>query len=277
VTTTSSLAENRLSEAVSVFTYGGETLATSYGSNAIAFFAESATVLVDPFVSPVSAAELDALLQARAAARVTHVVLTHHHTDHALGAGYFAERGAEVIAHVEAAARMAKEHPGLIAERRKHPEVSHLFESAAPYVPSRIVSERVLLESGGLRLHVFHPGHAHTPGDLCVYAPTPGVLVAGDLVSSGYHPNLEDADVGGMRAALERLRSLPFRTLVPGHGPACGREGVDDQLRYLATAARVVRRALESGTEDEARDAVTRAFPSFRLEVVLPALVARLH
>ena len=230
MTVTASLAENRLSEAVSVFTYGGETLATSYGSNAVAFFGEGAIVLVDPFVSPVSAAALDAVLRARTAAPVTHVVLTHHHTDHALGAGYFAAKGAEVVAHEKAAARMAKEHPGLIAERRRIPEVAHLFESAAPYVPSRIVSDTFLLEAGGLRLDVFHPGHAHTPGDLCVHAPGPGVLVAGDLVSTGYHPNLEDADVAGMRAALERLRLLPFRTLVPGHGPAGGREGVEDQL-----------------------------------------------
>jgi cyclase len=271
------LAENRLSEAVSVFTHGGETLATSYGANAVAFFGEGAIVLVDPFVSPVQAAGLDALFHARTTARVTHVVLTHHHTDHALGAGYFAAKGAEVVAHEKAVARMAKEHPGLIAERRKDPEVAHLFESAAPYAPSRIVSETFLLEAGGLRLDVFHPGHAHTPGDLCVYAPGPGVLVAGDLVSTGYHPNLEDADVAGMRAALERLRLLPFRTLVPGHGPAGGREGVEDQLRYLEAAESAVRRALESGTEEDARAALTRAFPLFRLGIVFPALVARLR
>jgi cyclase len=271
------LAENRLSEAVSVFTHGGETLATSFGANAVAFFGDGAIVLVDPFVSPVQAAGLDALLRARTAAPVTHVVLTHHHTDHALGAGYFAANGAEVVAHEKAAARMGKEHPGLIAERRKNPDVAHLFESAAPFVPSRIVSEGFLLEARGLRLDVFHPGHAHTPGDLCVYAPGPGVLVAGDLVSTGYHPNLEDADVAGMRAALGHLRLLPFRTLVPGHGPAGGREGIEDQLRYLEAAESAVRRALESGTEADARAALTRAFPLFRLRVVLPALVARLR
>ena len=77
----SSLAETRLSEAVSVFTYGGETLATSYGANAVAFFGEGGIVLVDPFVSPLLAAELDARLRARTADPVTHVVLTHHHTD----------------------------------------------------------------------------------------------------------------------------------------------------------------------------------------------------
>ncbi len=272
-----SLAENRLSEAVSVFTYGGETLATSYGANAVAFFGEGAIVLVDPFVSPLQAEELDARLRARTADAVTHVVLTHHHTDHALGAAYFAEKSAEVVAHEKAAARMAQEHSGLIAERRKNSEVAHLFESAKPYVPSRIISGAVLLEAGGLRLEVFHPGHAHTPGDLCVYAPGAGVLVAGDLVSTGYHPNLEDADVAGMRAALEGLRLLPFRTLVPGHGPAGGREGFEEQLRYLDAAESVVRRACGSGSEEDARAALARAFPSFRLEVVLPALVAALR
>ncbi len=273
----SPLAENRLSGAVSVFTYGGETLATSYGANAVAFFGAGATVLVDPFVSPVQAAELDALLRARGTSPVTHVVLTHHHTDHALGAGYFAAKGADVVAHEEAAARMAKEHPGLVAERRRNPEVAHLFEPAAPYAPSRIVSGAFLLEAGGLRLDVFHPGHAHTPGDLCVDAPDLGVLVSGDLVSTGYHPNLEDADVAGWRLALESLRLRPFRALVPGHGPAGGREGVEDQLRYLDAAERLVRRALESGTEEDARAALTRAFPLFRLGIVLPALVARLR
>src|ERR1035441_3063081 len=160
------LAENRLSEAVSVFTHGGETLATSFGANAVAFFGDGAIVLVDPFVSPVQAAGLDALLRARTAAPVTHVVLTHHHTDHALGAGYFAADGAEVVAHEKAVARMAKEHPGLIAERRKDPEVAHLFESAAPYAPSRIVSETFLLEAGGVRLGGFPPGPPHPPRGL---------------------------------------------------------------------------------------------------------------
>ena len=273
----SPLAETRRTKHVSVVTYGGETLATSYGANAVAFFGAGATVLVDPFVSPVQAAELGALLHARGTPPVTHVILTHHHTDHALGAGYFAAKGAEVVAHEEAAARMAKEHPGLVAERRGNPEVAHLFEPAEPYVPSRIVSGAFLLEAGGLRLEVFHPGHAHTPGDLCVNAPDLGVVVSGDLVSTGYHPNLEDADVAGWRSALEALRGIPFRTLVPGHGPAGGREGVEDQLRYRDRAERAVRVALESGTEKDACAAVTRAFPLFRLGIVLPALVARLR
>jgi cyclase len=271
-----SLAETRLSDAVSVFSYGGETLATSYGANAVAFFGDGAVVLVDPFVSPVQAAELETRLRERTAAPVTHVVLTHHHTDHALGAGHFAARGAEILAHEEAVARMAKEHPALIAERRRNPEVAHLFEAAEAYAPSRPVSGSLVLEAGGLRLDVFHPGHAHTPGDLCVYAPGPGVLAAGDLVSTRYHPNLEDADVAGMRAALSRLRALPFWALVPGHGPPGGREGLDAQLSYLDAAEAVVRETLKSGTFEDACGALARAFPDHLLAVVVPDAVKRL-
>ncbi|MEO8585428.1 MAG: MBL fold metallo-hydrolase [Acidobacteriota bacterium] len=269
------LGESRLSEDVSVFTYGGETLAESYGSNATVFFGKGAIVVVDPFVSPRQAAELDALLRRRATSPVTHVVLTHHHTDHALGAGYFAARGAEVIAHPEAAARMAHEHPALIAGRRKDPDVAPLFQEAEPYAPSRLVAARLAFEAGGLPFDVFHPGHAHTPGDLCVYAPSLGVLVSGDLVSAGYHPNLEDADVTRWRAALESLRGIPFRTLVPGHGPPGGREAVDDQIRYFDQVGKIVAGTRKTAGEDETTSAVALAFPAFRLSIVLPALIDR--
>jgi cyclase len=269
------LAENRLSEAVSVFTYGGETLAESYGSNATVFFGKGALVVVDPFVSPVQAAELDVLLRARDTSPVTHVVLTHHHTDHALGAGYFAGKGAEVIAHFEAAARMAREYPALITGRRNDPDLAPLFDSAEPYAPSRLVTGGLMFEAGGLRFDVFHPGHAHTPGDLCVYAPSLGVLVSGDLVSTGYHANLEDADVAGLRGALEGLLSLPFRTLVPGHGPPGGRGAVEDQIRYLDRTQEIVAETPEAAGADGVTSAVARAFPEFRLGIVIPALIER--
>ena len=100
------LIETRLSDAVSAFTHGGETLLESYGSNATVFFGKGAVVVVDPFVAPRQAAALGARIAARTPDPVTHVVLTHHHTDHALGASFFAAHGADVIAHAAAARRM---------------------------------------------------------------------------------------------------------------------------------------------------------------------------
>jgi len=268
------LTETRLSDSVSTFTHGGETLLESYGSNATVFFGKGAVVVVDPFVAPRQAAALGARIAERTVDPVTHVVLTHHHTDHALGASWFAALGADVVAHVEAGRRMALEHPGLVAERRRDPSLAGLFDAAEAYVPGRLVAAGLAFEAGGIRFDAFHPGHAHTPGDLCVYTPGLGVLVAGDLVSTGYHPNLEDADVAGWQAALEELRGIPFWTLVPGHGPPGGREAVEDQLAWFEGASRAVREAVEFGLDPVA--ALKAAFPDRRLAAVLPDAARRL-
>jgi cyclase len=264
-------SEIRISERVSVFTHGGETLAESYGANATVFFGKGAVVVVDPFVAPRQAAALAARIAARTVDPVTHAVLTHHHTDHALGASWFVAMGADVIAHEAAARRMALEHAGLIAERRRDPTLAGLFDGVEAYVPSRLIAQSLKFEAGGIRFDVFHPGHAHTPGDLCVYAPSIGVLVSGDLVSTGYHPNLEDADVAGWREALVRLRGLPFWTLVPGHGPAGGREAVEDQIAYFDAARRTVTEATEFGFDPVA--ALKAVFPDRLLASVLPDVV----
>ena len=268
------LGETRLTDRVSVFSHGGETLAESFGSNATVFFGKGAVVIVDPFIAPRQAAALGARIADRTPDPVTHVVLTHHHTDHALGAAWFSGRGADVVAHEEAIRRMALEHGDLLAERRRDPSLVPLFEGARPHVPNRPVRDGLAFEAGGIRFDAFHPGHAHTPGDLCVYAPSLGILVSGDLVSTGYHPNLEDADVAGWRAALERLRSLPFWSLVPGHGPPGGRDAVEEQIRYFDAAARTVNEAGTFGLDAVA--ALKALYPGHFLAAVLPETVRRL-
>ena len=265
------LTETRISDVVSVFTHGGETLAESYGSNATVFFGKGAVVAVDPFVAPRQAAALGARIAARTVDPVTHVVLTHHHTDHALGASFFAALGADVIAHEAAARRIALEHSGLVAERRRDPALEGLFDGVEPCAPTRLVAAGLAFEAGGIRFDVFHPGHAHSPGDLCVYVPALGVLVAGDLVSTGYHPNFEDADAAGWHDALVRLRGTPFWTLVPGHGPAGGREAVEEQIAYLDAARRIVAEAVDFGVDPVA--ALRAAYPDRLLAAVLPDAV----
>ncbi len=265
------LSETRLTDQVSVFTHGGETLLESYGANATVFFGKGAVVVVDPFVAPRQAAALSARISDRTPDRVTHVVLTHHHTDHALGASFFAALGADVVAHAKAIQRMGREHAVLLEERRRSPDLALLFEGAQAYAPNRPVDGSLVFEAGGIRFDVFHPGHAHTPGDLCVYAPALGVLASGDLVSTGYHPNLEDADVEGWRAALAGLRGVPFWTLVPGHGAPGGRDSVEEQIRYFEDAARTVREAVSFGVDPVA--ALRAAFPDRLLAAVLPDTV----
>ena len=263
-----------MNDRVLVFSTGGETLAASYGANAVAVLGDGETLLVDPLVAPAYARELGRLLVERGAGPVRWVVTTHHHTDHSVGASVFAAEGAEVISHAAAAERMAVEHPVLLAERRAAAEGGSLFADAVPAAPTRRISAPLGLSVGGVRVLVRPCGPAHTPGDLLVDLPDLGVVVTGDLVSHGYHPNLEDADVAGWKRGLAELLDSGASTFVPGHGAPGGREIVEAQLAWFSAAEEVVRTAAaEALTVEEAEDRLRRRFPGFLLEIVLPTAI----
>jgi cyclase len=258
--------QTRVRENVFVWTLGGEGIGTSYGANCTAVVGKTAVLLVDPFIAPVFARLLEKKLQERTPVPVRHVLLTHHHTDHALGAGWFASRGVDVIAHPACREAMAAEHPGLIASRRLQPEIASLFRDAEPYVPTRVFDRDITLDLGGTEVRVLHPGHNHTPGDLVAHLPEESLVVCGDLVSAGYHVNYEDAAVENLERGLETLRALGARTLVPGHGPPGGTELLDRQSRYHSA----IRAAARSATDPEESLARIRSlFPGYLLEEVL--------
>jgi len=271
----------RVGERVLIFTRGGESLAESFGANATAVLGDDGILLVDPLIAPSEARAVAEALAKETSLPVKWVVLTHHHTDHALGAGWFAWQGTSVIAHHEAAARMAVEHPALIAQRRARPDVAVLFADADVYEPSVAIVDEEAIDLGGLEARLLPVGPAHTPGDVAVHIPSLDLLVAGDLVSSGYHVNYEDADIGGWRRALASLSSLAPGTVVPGHGAPGGGELIATQLRYHDALERVVRDgAREDKTRPEIVAAIEALFPKHLLSMVLPESVdawARFH
>jgi glyoxylase-like metal-dependent hydrolase (beta-lactamase superfamily II) len=247
------LAETRLRENVFVWTLGGEGIATSYGSNCTGFVGREAALLVDPFIAPVLARLVEERLREISPVPVRHVLLTHHHTDHALGAGWFASRGVEVIAHPACRKAMGAEHPGLIASRRSRPEIASLFQDARAYLPSRTLEGNITLDLGGTEVRVLHPGHNHTPGDMVAHLPEESVAVCGDMVSAGYHVNYEDAAVGSLERGLETLRALGACTLVPGHGPSGGPELLDRQARYHCAIRDAARSEPDSARRERPR------------------------
>jgi len=159
---------------------------------------------------------------------------------------------------------MAAEHAGLIASRRRQPEIAALFEDAEAYEPSRTFETEMTLDPGGTQVRILHPGHNHTPGDAVVHLPGESVVFCGDLVSNGYHVNYEDAAMENLEAGLDLLRSLKARTYVPGHGSPGGAEVLDAQSRYHEA----VRQAARSGDIGQVR----AAFPDYLLTEVLGSL-----
>jgi len=265
--TDASLRETRLTQKAFVLTLGGEDIRCAYGANCTVVLGRDAVLVVDPLIAPAHAKLVEAAVAAKTGRSIREVVLTHHHTDHALGAGTLARQGARVHAQRACASRMAAEHPGLIAERRANPALAPLFADAFACEPGHVFEYGVTLDLGGVTALVIHTGHGHTPGDAIVYVPEESLAICGDLVSTGYHVNYEDADPSGLDRGLAALSSLSASRFVPGHGPAGGPELVSAQARYHAAAREA---AAGGGGADAVASRLVVSFPSHRLAIVAP-------
>jgi cyclase len=262
------LAETRLSGRVTVLTLGGEDVRGAYGANCTVVRGRDAVLVVDPLIAPAHAKLVEAAVARKTSRPIREVVLTHHHTDHALGAGTLAGRGARVHAQRACAARMAAEHSGLVAERQANPTLAPLFADAFAHEPGHVFEDGVTLDLGGVTALVIHTGHGHTPGDAIVYVPEESLVICGDLVSNGYHVNYENADPSGLDRGLAALSSLSARAFVPGHGPAGGPEVVSAQARYHAAARQA---ATAGGGADAVAARLAASFPTHRLAIVAPS------
>ncbi|HEY3246890.1 MAG TPA: MBL fold metallo-hydrolase [bacterium] len=272
------LHETRISDRIFAWTLGGDEIATSYGTNCIGIIGTDAAVLVDPLIAPAHARLVERALREKTSVPVRFVVLTHHHSDHAMGAAYFAAQGAVLISHRMCRERMAAEHPDLIETRRNMPEVRELFADATSSLPEVTFDEGLVLYLDDQEIEVWHPAWAHTPGDAFVYLPEARVAVCGDLVFQGYHYNFEDALPDGVREGLRALRALDADAFIPGHGAVGGPELLDQQAQYLDRVAAIVAGAGSEGTADAAViEQIAAAFPEHRLAIVIPSAVQRLR
>ena len=171
------------------------------------------------------------------------LVNTHHHGDHTHGNYLMA--GATIVGHERCReailATPMPPPPGIWADV----DWGHL-EPAPPFLT---YTDKITLWSGDLRCEVRYVGTpAHTTNDSIVHIPELSVVFAGDLLFNGGTPFALMGSVGGWIDVLENvLRPLGARTLVPGHGPVCGPEVIDDVLAYLRFVLQTAREGMAAG------------------------------
>ncbi len=171
------------------------------------------------------------------------LVNTHHHGDHTHGNYLF--RGATIVGHErcrEAVLASSMPPPPGIWEAVGWGDL----EQAPPFLT---YADGVTLWSGDLRCEVRYAGTpAHTTNDSIVHIPEHGVVFAGDLLFNGGTPFALMGSVTGWIEVLEDvLRPLGARVLVPGHGPVCGPEVIDEVLAYLRFVLRTAEEAMAAG------------------------------
>ncbi|HEV7625963.1 MAG TPA: MBL fold metallo-hydrolase [Streptomyces sp.] len=201
----------------------------------------TSTVLVDTAATLRRTGRLRQALLASGAPLPSTVVNTHHHGDHTYGNTLFTP-AATVIGH-EACRRET-----LRAGRQLHliwPDVDFGDVDVTP--PALTYRDELTLHIGEMEVRLLHPGPAHTVGDTVVWLPEQSVVFTGDIVFHGGTPFIPMGSLSGSLHALDRLRGLGARTVVPGHGPLGGPEVFDAVERYLRYVEELARAAYARG------------------------------
>jgi glyoxylase-like metal-dependent hydrolase (beta-lactamase superfamily II) len=167
--------------------------------------------------------------------KLEHIVLTHHHIDHASGAPRLRQAtGARICLHPreDGILREWKENapqdlpPAGSLEQR----VRAWRQQAAQATADRLVEDGDTIAVGGVTIEAIHtPGH--TLGSICLYVREERALFTGDTVlglgTVAISPP-PHGDMGLYIQSLERLQGYDAALLLPGHGPA-----VQDVARKL--------------------------------------------
>jgi quinoprotein relay system zinc metallohydrolase 2 len=187
---------------------------------------------------------------------VSHVILTHMHPDHVLGASAFDTTGRRVTTHA-ALPRALTDRQANYTESLARLIGPAFIGSTAPDTDIAVAPDAPMqIDLGGRTLTLHAWPVAHTGNDLTVLDQQTGTLFTGDLIFHMHTPAL-DGSVLGWLEVLDQLQTWDIARIVPGHGgPVLDwPEGAQDQIRYLETLRDDTRAAIARGTR--LGDAVT--------------------
>ncbi|HBU29933.1 MAG TPA: MBL fold metallo-hydrolase [Thiobacillus sp.] len=221
-------------------------------------------ILIDSGASLLGAKKIEAAIARVTKQPVRWVVNTGSQDHRWLGNGYFAGKGAEVIAMRRTAATQAEYAAQHTAGLTRF--LGKRMQGTEPLpAPKTLAGDSATLERGGETLELTYT-HAHFPGDAWVWLPKQRVVFSGDLV---YVDRLLGvlpwSSVKNGQQAFQALAALKPVRIVPGHGRVCdlaqAQRETGDYYDFLAGKVGAAAREMEplAATLDRYAD-----LPAFR-------------
>ncbi|MCW5658399.1 MAG: MBL fold metallo-hydrolase [Burkholderiaceae bacterium] len=186
-----------------------------------------------------------------AIARVTDLpvrvaLVSHVRPEFLFGGSAFRERGIPVRMHRRSAGLMASRCKTCLDDLRRTVGEGPM-RGTALYDADEVFDATHGLDAIGRPVRVLHFGHSSGPGDIAVLDEAAGVLFAGGLLDARRIPDIQDSDLPGWKRALQALRDLGPRTVVPGHGASASPQLIDGVERYLEQLEVRVRAMVAAG------------------------------
>jgi cyclase len=245
------------------------------GSNPSFVTTSDGVVVIDTPQLPTKAVAMRA--EAEAHGPIRYLINTEHHVDHIFGNYYFKGAGT-VVNHQGLYDNFMTVAPILDPFAYAEEAIPTDDPDGAAIFPDRDVyyedpNKGTLIFTGDLVIrvgdHTFRCLHTpgHTPGQLAVHVPEEGVVFTGDTIFNECQTWLMSSDIDGWLAALERIRTLEFDHLVPGHGPVTDRTALDDQRAILLDWRAGVATAVSQGLSREETQAQVNFKDRFPVDI----------
>ncbi len=171
-------------------------------------------------------------------AKITRIILTHYHMDHAGGAAQFRDRlGVEIVAPADAAETLRTGDERAVAlDMAKAAGLYPMDYRFEPVDVAHEVREGDRVAVGNLELEVFETsGHCDGHVSYLLRGKEKTYLFVGDAVFSGGRivlQNIHDCSIQKSAASVAKLSELEFDALLPGHAAIC----LDGGMAHVAAA-----------------------------------------
>jgi len=203
-------------------------IATSDSSaNSTFLVSDGGVLVVDPGLNDEEGRKLLNEIRKISSQPVRWIVNTHYHPDHRGGNGALGMGEAAVIISTAFTREQV-----LRDAKSRGPYAYALNETLDNEATS--VNKDLVLYVGTHEVRIYHPGPAHTRGDLVVYFPDQHAVSTGDLFLNNSCPFMDEGDMENWVAALDHILALPVERVVPGHFAVAGRDELRHFRGYLA-------------------------------------------
>jgi glyoxylase-like metal-dependent hydrolase (beta-lactamase superfamily II) len=161
--------------------------------------------------------------------RVTHLIYSHHHADHA-GASIIFGKNVVRIGHEETRRLLLRD------------------DDPARPAPEETFQDHRILEIGNERIYLAWYGSNHSPDNIYIHLPDHDTFMLVDVINSGWAPgylsNLTD-DMPGYLEAPANVLAYPWKHFIGGHTGRLGtRADVSLHQQYMSDVVTHVRTAL---------------------------------
>jgi cyclase len=173
---------------------------------------------------------------------------THHHGDHLYGNAVWTQMGAVTIAYQGVADELKRYEPARwqsTSKQRK--DVAELNRDTAEPPKQTFTDSPHVMNDGARRVEFRFFGWAHTRGDGFVYLPKEKVLCSGDAAVNGPFNYTADGNIGNWPKVIDAAMKLDVDHVLPGHGPAGGKEVLTGQREFMMALHNAVQSAIKNG------------------------------